>query len=167
MRNGQLCWFKLFCAIEYWIAWQVINKLKRPSKKQDYGIFGEIGRDGRAAFIILLQSLDALGLLEINKQELQGSMDKLSTPEAKDAHFECISAYEKFATQRLISDSREVKAEYLSCLKHLSSLLDAEGTKQYRGTTLQELKDEIKHVEHDISSSRMRKQKLSQQRVPT
>ena len=63
----------------------------------------------------------------------------------------------QFATERQIGDSREVKVEYLSCLKHLSSLLDVEGTKQYRGTTLQELKDEIKRVEHDISSSRRRK----------
>ncbi|XWS75375.1 hypothetical protein CRYUN_Cryun01aG0081400 [Craigia yunnanensis] len=55
------------------IAWQVINKLKGPSKKQGYGVSGEIGRDGRAALIILLQSLDALGLLEINRQELQES----------------------------------------------------------------------------------------------
>ncbi|XP_022772042.1 uncharacterized protein LOC111314693 isoform X2 [Durio zibethinus] len=140
------------------IAWQVINKLKRQSKKQDYGVSGENGRDGHAALIILLQSLDSLGLLEINRKELLESGEKLlSTPEAKDAHFECISAYKEFATEMLMSDSREVKAEYLSCLKHLSSLIDAEGTKQYRGTTLQEFKDEIKRVEHDISSSKRRK----------
>lgn len=60
----------------------------------------------------------------------------------------------QFAKARLIGDSREVKAEYLSCLKHLSSLLVAEGTKQYRGTTLLEMKDEIKSVEHDICSPR-------------
>lgn len=60
-------------------------------------------------------------------------------------------------TERLIGDSTQVKAEYLSCLKHLSSLLDAEGTTQYRGTTLQELKDEIKRVEDDISQTRRHK----------
>ncbi|XVF20495.1 hypothetical protein REPUB_Repub12eG0005400 [Reevesia pubescens] len=141
------------------IAWRVINKLKRQeNKKQHNGVSGETGIDGRTTLIILLQSLDALGLLEINRQELQESGEELlSTPEAKNAHFECISAYKEFATERLVSDSPEVKAQYLSCLKHLSSLLDSEGTKQYRGTTLQELKDEIKRVERDISSSRKRK----------
>ncbi|KAK6256148.1 hypothetical protein SCA6_017453 [Theobroma cacao] len=141
------------------IAWQVTTKLKRQErKKQSYGVSGKTGRDGHAALIILLQSLDALGLLEISRQELQKSGDKsLSSPEAKTAHFECISAYKEFATERSIRDSPEVKAEYLSCLKHLSNLLDAEGTQQYRGTTSLELKDEIKRVELDISSYRRRK----------
>ncbi|KAE8713351.1 40S ribosomal protein S28-like [Hibiscus syriacus] len=139
------------------IAWQVIDKLKTQSKKQGYGVSGETGRDGHVALIILLQSLDALGLLEINRQELQDSREKLSTPDAKNAHFECISAYKELVTGKLISNSVEAKAEYLSCVKHLSNLLEAEGTTQYRGTTLQELKDEVRRVEHDISQSRSRK----------
>ncbi|KAG8488249.1 hypothetical protein CXB51_018304 [Gossypium anomalum] len=124
------------------IARKVISKSKTQNTKQGYG----------------LQSLNELGLLEINRQELQESGAKLSsTPEVKNAHFECISAYKELATERLIGDSTQVKAEYLSCLKHLSSLLDAEGTTEYRGTTLQELKDEIKRVEDDISQSRRHK----------
>ncbi|KAH1131090.1 hypothetical protein J1N35_002468 [Gossypium stocksii] len=140
------------------IAGKVISKSKTQNKKQGYGLSGETRRDGYAAVIILLQSLNELGLLEINRQELQESGAKLSsTPEVKNAHFECISAYKELATERLIGDSTQVKAEYLSCLKHLSSLLDAEGTTEYRGTTLQELKDEIKRVEDDISQSRRHK----------
>ncbi|KAL4324156.1 hypothetical protein GQ457_11G005370 [Hibiscus cannabinus] len=139
------------------IAWQVINKLKTQSKKQGDGVSGETGRDGHVALMMLLKSLDALGLMEINRQELQDSREKSSTPEAKNAHFECISAYKELATTKLISGSAEAKAEYLSCVKHLSSLLEAEGATQYRGTTLQELKDEVRRVEHDISQSRRRK----------
>ncbi|GMI85515.1 hypothetical protein like AT5G37590 [Hibiscus trionum] len=135
------------------IARKIINKLKMQSKKQGYGVSGETGPDGRVALIVLLQSLDALGLLESNRQELQDSGEKISTSEAKNAHFECISAYKELAAKRLISDSAEAKAEYLSCVKHLSSLLEAEGATQYRGTTLQELKDEIKRVEHGITQS--------------
>ncbi|TYI18376.1 hypothetical protein ES332_A07G085300v1 [Gossypium tomentosum] len=136
------------------ITRKVISKSKTQNKKQGYGVSGETRRDGYAAVIILLQSLNELGLLEINRQELQESGAKLSsTPEVKNAHFECISSYKELATERLIGDSTQVKAEYLSCLKHLSSLLDAKGTTEYRGTTLQELKDEIKRVEDDISQS--------------
>ncbi|PPD68944.1 hypothetical protein GOBAR_DD34171 [Gossypium barbadense] len=140
------------------IARKVISKSKTQNKKQGYGVSGETRRDGYAAVIILLQSLNELGLLEINRLELQESGAKLSsTPEVKNAHFECISAYKELATERLIGDLRQVKAEYLSCLKHLSSLLDAEGTTEYRGTTLQELKGDIKRVEDDISQSRRHK----------
>ncbi|TYH09324.1 hypothetical protein ES288_A07G085700v1 [Gossypium darwinii] len=136
------------------ITRKVISKSKTQNKKQGYGVSGETRRDGYAAVIILLQSLNELGLLEINRQELQESGAKLSsTPEVKNAHFECISSYKELATERLIGDSTQVKAEYLSCLKHLSSLLDAKGTTEYRGTTLQELKDGIKRVEDDISQS--------------
>ncbi|EOY03039.1 Tetratricopeptide repeat-like superfamily protein [Theobroma cacao] len=97
------------------IAWQVTTKLKRQErKKQSYGVSGKTGRDGHAALIILLQSLDALGLLEISRQELQKSGDKsLSSPEAKTAHFECISAYKEFATERSIRDSPEEPNRYL------------------------------------------------------
>ncbi|OMO98070.1 putative kinesin light chain, partial [Corchorus capsularis] len=138
------------------IAGQVIYKLERQKGKNQNNGFS--GRDGREALIVLLQSLDALGLLEINRQELQEPGVKVfSSPEAKNAHFECISAYKELASGKLIGNSPEVKAEYLSCLKHLSSLLDAEGTQKYRGTTLQELKDEMKGVELDISSYRGRK----------
>lgn len=59
-----------------------------------------------------------------------------------------------------MSESPEVKAEYLSCLKHLSSLIsdgNAAGAHKCRGTNLQELKDEIKHVEAEISQYRKKR----------
>ncbi|KAJ0099739.1 hypothetical protein Patl1_21182 [Pistacia atlantica] len=62
-----------------------------------------------------------------------------------------------FATEESISDSPEVKAEYLSCLKHLSNLMgdaNIRGTHKSREATLQELKEEIKHLELETSPNR-------------
>lgn len=66
----------------------------------------------------------------------------------------------QFENERSLSDSPEVKVEYLSCLKRLSSLINhttTEGTRKFKGATLQELEDEIKNLEVEISSYRNRK----------
>lgn len=58
-----------------------------------------------------------------------------------------------------MSNSSEAKAEYLSCLRHLSALLSdsaMDTTRLPRRTILQELKDEIKSVEDELSSNRTR-----------
>lgn len=58
----------------------------------------------------------------------------------------------QYGTWRELSNSSEAKAEYLSCLKHLSALL-SEHEKDMRlstRTTLQELEDEIKIVEGEL-----------------
>ncbi|KAF5747478.1 RNA polymerase-associated protein CTR9 [Tripterygium wilfordii] len=143
----------------YRIAWQVLNKVaKQKGNGQIYGAPGEARRDGHAALVILLQSLDTLGLVEINKQELKAPVEKHSTGnEAENALLNCISAYKEFANQRLISDHPDVKAQYLSCLKRLSSLIN-NGVRQSRKHTLQELKDEIQRVEGEVSSQRKKKQ---------
>lgn len=65
--------------------------------------------------------------------------------------------YVQFESERILSNSPEVKAEYLSCLRHLSALLSnrvADSTQRSRGVTLQELKDEIKHIEDELSPNR-------------
>ncbi|XP_044467401.1 uncharacterized protein LOC123197259 isoform X2 [Mangifera indica] len=119
------------------IARHVLSRsMKHKGEKDNYGASGETRRDRHAALVILLQSLQALGLLEITKQEM------LET---------------QFATEKSISASPEVKAEYLSCLKHLSSLIgdaNAGGRHKLREPTLQELKDEIKRLEVEVSSKR-------------
>ena len=51
-----------------------------------------------------------------------------------------------------LSSSPEVKAEYLSCLKHLFSLLIDD--KPAKRDALAELKDEIKRVEAELLASR-------------
>lgn len=140
------------------ISRHVLNKLiKQKGGKQNYGASGEALREGHTAFIILLQSLEILALLETNKQELQESKEEiLACYEAENALLECISAYKEFGTEKPIGDSFEVKAAYLSCLKHLSSLISTGRAQRSKEATLQGLKDEIKRIEAEISSNRRR-----------
>ena len=57
----------------------------------------------------------------------------------------------QFETERSISDSPAVKAEYLSCLKHLLSLIsDTDRTRSCEEATLKELEDEIKRLESEL-----------------
>ncbi|XP_041002410.1 kinesin light chain 3 isoform X1 [Juglans microcarpa x Juglans regia] len=144
------------------IARRVLDKLsKQKGNLRSYGAPGETRKDARVALIILLQSLNALGRLQITKQEdSQDSQEHLPVAEAENALFQCISTYKEFETVKSISDSPEVKAEYLSCLKHLSSLMrngSTNGTRTFKGATLQNLEDEIKCVESEISPYRKRK----------
>ncbi|KAM7280198.1 hypothetical protein ACFE04_007332 [Oxalis oulophora] len=139
------------------VATQVSQKLaKQIGKNQNYGASQEARRDGSAALIILLKSLDALGVLETTKHEVLQSQKEGHSPnhEAQNALFRCISAYKEFEHNTQISDSRQVKVEYLSCLKHLLSLINGGSANRSKGPTLQELKDEIERIEAKISRPR-------------
>lgn len=106
-------------------------------------------REGHAALVILLQSLDTLGLVETTKQELLESQgEHLPNVEAENVLLQCISSYKEFEAEKLISDSPKVKTEYLSCMKHLLSLMIDTGNKDK--VTLKDLDDEIKRVEAEI-----------------
>lgn len=63
----------------------------------------------------------------------------------------------QFGAEMLISDFPEVKGQYLSCLKRLISYSSTVGTQRLKGETLQELEDEIKHLEVEISPYRKHK----------
>lgn len=141
------------------IARRVLDKFMREEgKKKSKGISRETPKDGHAALMILLQSLNTLGMLEITKMELLGSReDPTPVLDTEKALHQCISAFKEFGTGRSMSNSSEAKAEYLSCLRHLSALLSDSATnttRLSRRTTLQELKDEIKSVEDELSSNR-------------
>lgn len=131
------------------IARQVLNKLRiRKGKKQKNGA-SEMKREGHAALVILLQSLDTLGLVETTKQELLESQgEHLPNVEAENVLLQCISSYKEFEAEKLISDSPKVRTEYLSCMKHLLSLMIDTGNKDK--VTLKDLDDEIKRVEAEI-----------------
>ncbi|OVA12163.1 hypothetical protein BVC80_1775g2 [Macleaya cordata] len=140
--------------------------LESPNQKQssiqNNGGPKETGKDEHAALVILLQSLDALGLLEITKQELEEPKVEHPPPiEAEHAFRQCIAAFKESKIPRSVSSSPEVKAEYLTCLKHLFSLLISDTTTDdgisKRHNTLQELKDEIKQIEAELSKSRKHK----------
>ncbi|KAJ6402406.1 hypothetical protein OIU84_014492 [Salix udensis] len=128
------------------IARQVLNKLRVQKGKKQKNEASEMKREGHAALVILLQSLDALGLAETAKQELLESQgEHLPHVEAENVLLQCISSYKEFAAEKLISDSPKVKTEYLSCLRHLLSLMIDAGSNDK--VTLKDLDDEIKHVE--------------------
>ncbi|XP_034915363.1 uncharacterized protein [Populus alba] len=131
------------------IARQVLNKLRtQKGKKQKKGA-SEMKREGHAAVVIMLQSLDTLGLVETTKQELLESQgEHLPYVEAENVLLQCISSYKEFEAEKLISDSPKVKTEYLSCLKHLLSLMIDTVNKDK--VTLKDLDDEIKRVEAEI-----------------
>lgn len=131
------------------IARQVLNKLRiQKGKKQKNGA-SEMKREGHAALVILLQSLDTLGLVETTKQELLESQgEHLPNVEAENVLLQCISSYKEFEAEKLISDSPKVRTEYLSCMKHLLSLMIDTGNKDK--VTLKDLDDEIKRVEAEI-----------------
>lgn len=131
------------------IARQVLNKLRTQKGKKQKNGASEMKREGHAALVILLQSLDTLGLVETTKQELLESQgEHLPYVEAENVLLQCISSYKEFEAEKLISDSPKVKTEYLSCLKHLLSLMIDTGNKDK--VTLKDLDYEIKRVEAEI-----------------
>ncbi|PHT99948.1 hypothetical protein BC332_29736 [Capsicum chinense] len=135
------------------VARKPVPSVKEKGNKQSYGESMTTGRSRQSAQIILLQSLDALSLLEMKKLELEDSKDSYSS-EAESTLRGCISAYKEFVTEKSLYDAPGVKAEYVLCLKHLVDLLtDNETLSKDRSSNavLQELKDEIKHVEVDLA----------------
>lgn len=131
------------------IARQVLNKLRTQKGKKQKNGASEMKREGHAAVVIMLQSLDTLGLVETTKQELLESQgEHLPNVEAENVLLQCISSYKEFEAEKLISDSPKVKTEYLSCMKHLLSLMIDTGNKDK--VTLKDLDYEIKRVEAEI-----------------
>lgn len=131
------------------IARQVLNKLRTQKGKKQKNGASEMKREGHAAVVIMLQSLDTLGLVETTKQELLESQgEHLPYVEAENVLLQCISSYKEFEAEKLISDSPKVKTEYLSCMKHLLSLMIDTGNKDK--VTLKDLDYEIKRVEAEI-----------------
>ncbi|KAF3678166.1 putative glutamine synthetase-like, partial [Capsicum annuum] len=85
---------------------------------------------------------------------LKEAQELLESSEAENALRGCISAYKEFVTEKSLSDAPGVKAEYILCLKHLVDLLTVNKTSskdRSSNAALQELKDEIKRVQVDLS----------------
>ncbi|CAI0627089.1 unnamed protein product [Linum tenue] len=145
------------------ISQKALDRLrKQTGSRKKHGVAEGTRREGRVAlatlddklmFFMQLQSLYTLGLLEIKKHELQ-EKEKCSSA-AEDALFQCILVYKEFEAEKLISDFPEVKTMYLSCLKQLSSLVRSNAVNQIvkisTSAAVEELNDEIKRVEAEIS----------------
>ncbi|KAJ8526290.1 hypothetical protein K7X08_028767 [Anisodus acutangulus] len=137
----------------------LVPSMKEKGNKQSYGASITTVRSKQSALMILLQSLNALSLLEMTKSELEESKDPYNS-EAENALRECLSAYKEFVTEKSLSDAPGVKAEYLLCLKHLVDLISDNKTlskDQSGNASLQELKDEIKRVEVELSTKGRRR----------
>ncbi|KAI5648098.1 hypothetical protein M9H77_34103 [Catharanthus roseus] len=108
----------------------------------------------------ILQSLNALALLEITKLELRESRDHhLPVTEAERIFRQCVSAFKEFAAETSLCNSPEVKAEYLSCMKQLLALINYSPTissQQSSKALMEQLEVEIKRVEYELSSAQRR-----------
>ncbi|XP_058108325.1 uncharacterized protein LOC131251571 [Magnolia sinica] len=112
-------------------------------------------KDEHAALVILLQSLDALALVEITKLELEEPTEAHEIePEAERALRQCISIFKEPGIPSFLLNSPEAKTEYLSCLKHLFSLLSGSASEEQSRATLREMKEEIKRLEAELSHNR-------------
>lgn len=112
-------------------------------------------KDKHMALLILLQSLDLVGLLDITKRELLEQGEKNFSLDAELALRECISMIKEPGIRSLLN-SPDVKSEYLSCLKRLTNLIseDIDSDTTERSRTLKELRDEALHAEAELSPAR-------------
>ncbi|KAL8472314.1 hypothetical protein ACS0TY_028880 [Phlomoides rotata] len=121
---------------------------KQIGNREPVGVLRKIGKDAQSAAVILLQSLNALGSLEIMKQELLGSREHIA---AEAAFRQCISIFREFGSENAISDAHQVKAECLSCLRNLCNLI-SNGLTSGTGDE-KEIKDEIQQIEGELSKA--------------
>uniref|UniRef100_A0A1J3CST5 Kinesin light chain 3 n=1 Tax=Noccaea caerulescens TaxID=107243 RepID=A0A1J3CST5_NOCCA len=140
------------------IAKDVLHKLKnQKSKEQKHGNTNVTLRNyEHAALVILLQSLESLAVLEMSKNEIEEPPKREHPHAAEDSLLQCVSAYKEFGCGTQFQESREVKSEYLSCLKHLSALLANKETMHNSNAShisLPEVKEEAKRIEVDLRSS--------------
>ncbi|KAL0549107.1 hypothetical protein IC582_013587 [Cucumis melo] len=134
----------------------ILYTISKRGEKKEIHKDGGSGKDGRTALIILLQSLDSLGNLEITVQEMQVSKKDPLLIEAENLLTQCFSTYQKFKGSTF--DTLEVKAEYCTCLKRLSSLISSGRTSKQTGrVSLEDLKDEISRLEVELSPYRKQK----------
>ncbi|KAG9448498.1 hypothetical protein H6P81_008463 [Aristolochia fimbriata] len=129
------------------IAQKVLNNLRSNMSGP------QIGGEVHAAVVILLQSIDAFGLVEITKHEMQEPKEETATPrEAEIALSQLLTIFKEPGIRRAVLKSPELKAEYLSCLKHLLNLFSQSATDE-----ILKLKEEIELVEPDLSSDKRRR----------
>ncbi|KAJ6845015.1 kinesin light chain 3 isoform X2 [Iris pallida] len=111
--------------------------------------------DLHMALTILLQSLDFIGLLDVTKRELLEAAQESAFPfDAELALRDCISIFKEPATRSLLN-SPDVKAEYLSSLKHLANIVTENiDHKTDKSGALKELRDEVRRIQVELSPSR-------------
>ncbi|KAL4572506.1 hypothetical protein LXL04_019285 [Taraxacum kok-saghyz] len=131
------------------VARSDLDKLKKQgSNRKSYQVSRKDTHSQHTALLILMQALNTLSQLQVTKSELQEKT--MLHSDAGKALLDCISAFRQFGSETGLSDFGDIKGEYLSCLKHLSSLLTTSKTNslnQSKKPTLEEVQNEIKRVE--------------------
>ncbi|CAL9773271.1 unnamed protein product [Musa acuminata subsp. burmannicoides] len=108
-------------------------------------------KDRHVALIIQLQSLDSLGLLDVQRRELVEARETFEYPfEVEHALRDCISIFTEPCTRSMVLDAPNVKKEYLSCLKHLRNLATTTMEESQKSIVLQELIDEAQRIEAEL-----------------
>lgn len=137
----------------------LVGALRDRENKQPNNLLKKGSRHEKLSMLILLQSLNALGELELQRMKLKDSRENhLPSIEAETTFRQCMSAFKEFGTKTAtLRDSPEVKAEYLSCLNQLFTMItenEKTGSQNSVNPELEELKDEINRVQADLSSTR-------------
>ncbi|XP_047967225.1 kinesin light chain 3 [Salvia hispanica] len=135
------------------IARKLIDRfLEQKEKTERFGVSQRTRKDGHSAVVILLQSFNALGALEIMEQGfLSSQTQEHNKAEANASLRQCISTFQELRSEQSISDSPEIKAEYLSCLRSLY-LSIRKGAARQAGEE-KEIQEEIRRVEDEISNA--------------
>lgn len=115
-------------------------------------------KDQHMSLLILLQSLDLVGLLDITKSELlEQGLEENFISDAKLILHECISMFKEPVMRNLLN-SPDIKTEYLSCLKHATNIAsEVIGGNTERARELKELIDEARRIETLLSRSSRQK----------
>ncbi|XP_073278815.1 uncharacterized protein [Primulina huaijiensis] len=133
------------------IARQILLQfVKEKGNKEPIVVYPKTGKDGHPMMLILLQSLNALGSLEIRKLQFQDSRECIPS-EADASLLQCMSILKEFGNEKSLLDSSEVKAEYLSCLQCLNDLISK--SKASEIAMGKEIENEIQRVQDEICRS--------------
>lgn len=127
-----------------------------------HNIAGKKEENGHAALLTLMQSLNALGQLEISILELHQATEKDSGEDitkAEEAVRQCISIVKKPGIPEQILKPVPIKKEYLSCLQHLTGLLSRSSTKRDKQVKeeLRQLNKEIMQIEAELGQKQKRR----------
>ncbi|XP_073155153.1 uncharacterized protein [Henckelia pumila] len=133
------------------IARQILlRSVKEKGDKEPFVGYQKTGKSGHSIMLIMLQSINALGSLEIRKLQFQDSRECISC-EADAALLQCMSILKEFSNEKSLLDSPEVKVVYLSCLQCLYDLISRSKTSEI--TMAKEIENEIQLIQDEMSRS--------------
>lgn len=120
-----------------------------------HSIPGKEEEKGLVALLTMMQSLNALGQIEISILELHQAIEKDSGDDitkAEEAVRQCISIVKKPGIPEQILKEVPIRKEYLSCLQHLIGLLSRSSIKRDKQVKqeLQQLNKEIRQIEAEL-----------------